>query len=104
MPRVAYISGPMTGLPDWNRPALAKAAKALRKKGWVVLNPAEHDAGSVQIRKHHMRHDIQAVLLADVVFKLPGWLGSRGSVLEVLVAEALELEIHHWNPAKVPKP
>ena len=36
-----YLSGPMTGLPDFNRPAFHAAAAALRAQGYVVINPAE---------------------------------------------------------------
>ena len=40
-----YLSGPMTGLPDFNRPAFHAAAAALRAQGYVVINPAEVDLG-----------------------------------------------------------
>lgn len=36
-----YCSGPMTGLPDHNRPAFDAAAKRLREQGHFVINPAE---------------------------------------------------------------
>ena len=36
-----YLSGAMTGYPDLNFPAFHAAAKALRERGLVVVNPAE---------------------------------------------------------------
>ena len=36
-----YLSGAMTGCPDLNFPAFHAAAKALRERGLVVINPAE---------------------------------------------------------------
>ena len=36
-----YISGPISGLPDGNRPAFAEMAVTLRSKGWEVVNPHE---------------------------------------------------------------
>ena len=36
-----YLSGPMTGVPDNNRPAFDAAAKRLREQGHFVINPAE---------------------------------------------------------------
>lgn len=37
---MTYLSGPMTGLPDLNRPAFDAAARLLRGKGLTVYNPA----------------------------------------------------------------
>ena len=37
-----YISGPMTGMPDENRPAFNEVAQALRAAGWDAFNPAEN--------------------------------------------------------------
>lgn len=39
--RRIYISGPMTGLPDFNFPAFHDAAARLRERGHEVANPAE---------------------------------------------------------------
>ncbi len=36
-----YLSGPMRGHPNLNFPAFHKYAKKLRKKGHVVISPAE---------------------------------------------------------------
>ena len=35
-----YIAGPMTGLPEFNRPAFNAAAKEIAASGHVPLNPA----------------------------------------------------------------
>ena len=39
-----YISGPMTGVPDLNRPAFDAAEKRLTAQGHFVINPAELSA------------------------------------------------------------
>lgn len=41
--RVIVLSGPMTNIPSFNRPAFNSAAAALRSVGHVVVNPAEHE-------------------------------------------------------------
>lgn len=35
-----YISGPMTGLPEFNYPAFFAAAEALEARGYETINPA----------------------------------------------------------------
>ena len=36
-----FISGPMSGIKDYNVHEFSKAAKALREAGYFVINPAE---------------------------------------------------------------
>ena len=38
-----YLSGPMTGIPDLNRPEFNRVAALLRKRGHHVFNPAEQE-------------------------------------------------------------
>ena len=89
-----YLSGPMTGLPDFNRPAFDKAAKNLRDKGYEVWSPAEaFDRSVVMPRSHYMREDIKALLECDTVMMLPNWEQSRGARLEFEIAKELELPV-----------
>ncbi len=88
-----YLSGPMTGLPDYNYPAFYAAADRLRKLGYRVLSPAEQfDGDTTRPRKDYMRRDIELLLLADSVALLPGWEKSKGVQTEIVVAMALELD------------
>jgi hypothetical protein len=89
-----YLSGPMTGLPDFNYPAFNAAAAELRSLGFEVDNPAEHFGGDQTLeRKVYMRGDIEALLKVDAVVTLPGHHKSQGSQLELAIARALELHI-----------
>ena len=96
----AYISGPMTGLPDLNRTAFYEAEAALvrsrfcRSRGHVY-NPARLDEGTplFDTREEYLRADIHAMTEngttpVDVVVQLPGWETSRGAVVEHMVAVA----------------
>ena len=89
-----YLSGPMTGLPDFNRPAFHAAAAALRAQGHVVINPAEVDLGPDASWADYMRiHLAEIARRVTRVFVLPGWESSRGAQLEVHVARALGLPV-----------
>ena len=79
---IVYISGPMTGLPDYNRAAFEAKHSELRKEGARVLNPA-HIAGSpAWTWQDWMREALKLQLKADVVHMLPGWRKSRGARIE----------------------
>ena len=75
-----YIAGPMTGLPDCNRPAFNAVASILTKCGETVLNPAVLPDGM----EHHeyMTICLAMVEVADQVFLLPGWRESKGACME----------------------
>lgn len=89
-----YLSGPMTGLPDFNRPAFHAAAAALREQGHVVINPAEVDLGPDATWSDYMRiHLAEIARRVTQVFVLPGWESSRGAQLEVHVARSLGLPV-----------
>ena len=87
-----YIAGPMTGYPDFNRPAFVFAEEALRAAGFEVLNPARHEQDG-RSWEDYMRIDIADVLRADGVAVLPYWEQSRGASLEVQVATALKIPV-----------
>jgi hypothetical protein len=89
-----YLSGPMTGLPDYNRPAFNKVAEELRAQGKSVFNPA--DIGpkeNIMPRAWYMRKDLEGLMKSDSVYVLPGWDTSEGAKLEVAIARELELPI-----------
>ncbi len=91
---VLYLSGPMTGLPDFNRPAFNKAAEYLRKQGHTVWNPAEEfDPEFIYPRKVYMRRDIEALLKCESIVMLDGWEKSAGARLELEIARELEMNI-----------
>ena len=94
---IAYISGPMTGLPDLNYAAFQAAAERLRAQGVQVISPHEitpPGAGPWSWAAH-MRVDLAALLTADLIVMLPGWETSRGARLEKTVAEALGLVVDY---------
>jgi hypothetical protein len=88
----------MTGIKDKNFPAFNKAAKALRAKGYQVINPAELDMQHPkQTWAECLRRDIIAEMRCNCVATLPGFKRSRGAQLEVYIAEALNWPVHTVN-------
>ncbi|MGZ0151849.1 DUF4406 domain-containing protein [Kribbella sp. WER1] len=87
-----YLSGPMTGLPEFNFPVFDAAAYALRQIGFLVVSPHELDAGMDLDNfdlQAALERDVQAVADTDAVVLLPGWEDSPGAAVEVIYAEAL---------------
>jgi hypothetical protein len=90
-----YLSGPMTGLPDFNRPAFHAVARQVRAAGQGELNPAELCPPGLRWAAA-MAIDLRALDTADGVILLPGWERSRGARIEVQRAKARDLPIVPW--------
>lgn len=83
---LVYLAGPMAGKIDNNRPLFAAVAAGLRRRGYVIISPAETFADSPTPRPACMRVDLSQLLAADAICLLPGWQYSRGAFTEYLVA------------------
>lgn len=93
MKPITYISGPMSGLPDFNYPAFNHAAASLRALGHNVFNPAENGLPTSASWPDHMRVDIRMLMDCDRVVTLPGASASKGAALEMQIARALGMPI-----------
>lgn len=86
-----YVCGPMTGIPDFNRPAFNEAARLLRNQGYEVVNPAEFEqAGRWE---DLMKRAIPKLLSCHRVALLDGWNKSRGARLEIHIAREVGIRI-----------
>ena len=86
-----YIAGPMTGLPDYNRPAFFAAATELATSGDTPLNPAVLPDGLSQA--DYMAICIAMLQRADCIYMLQHWQQSQGACAELALAQKLELGI-----------
>ena len=87
-----YISGPMTGKPDYNRAAFFRAAEELMKQ-WNYV--PVHTAWMVDqlSREDYMRMALQMMLTCDAIYLLKGWDSSPGALMEHSVAQACGLAL-----------
>ena len=80
-----FISGPMSGIKDHNRPLFNMVAAELADQGHSVLNPAILPDGLSQ--GQYMQICLPMVAVADELVMLPGWEGSDGAYIEFLLAK-----------------
>lgn len=90
-----FISGPMTGYPEWNHPLFNNVAMQLRVLGFTVVSPSEFFGGDTTLaRKDYMRQSLIHLMNdVDMVLLLPGWSDSNGAMVEAAVGLELGLEI-----------
>lgn len=97
-----YLSGPMTGIQDFNFPAFNAEAARLRAAGLQVVNPAEINPDTTMSWHECMRADIKALCDCDTLALLPGWESSQGAHLELHIAHRLGLRVIQTRELAVP--
>ena len=106
----------MTGIPQFNIPALNDAAADLRGRGYEVVSPAELDdpgtlaaalaspdgapgsgSSNGETWGDFLARDVKLIADAglDGIVLLPGWEHSRGARLETFVAHLCGLTVYH---------
>lgn len=119
-----YLSGPMSGYPQFNVPAFRRAAADLRSSGYEVISPCEADdkdgigeavaasaRGDIADIKHTgetwgslLARDVK--ILADGgiegIVVLPDWDQSKGAKLEVFLGMLLHLPLFRYNGVEPP--
>lgn len=89
-----YVAGPMSGLPDFNRPAFHEAAHRLESLGYKVASPATLAPPCESPEwSDWMRPAIAMMLACTGVAMLPSWTSSRGATLERDLALGLGMDV-----------
>lgn len=95
--QTVYISGPITDIPDLNKPEFLKYEKALLALGYNVINPHNITA-HLDISKFtwedFMTIDIPFLLICENVVCLDGWQSSKGARLEIALAYFMKKKIY----------
>lgn len=91
-----YISGPMSGYPDFNYPAFREAEKRLIQKGQKrVVSPAQDSLVVGNVPWHEcLKLALTQMMDCDGVVLLEGWEKSKGAQLEVHVARSLLIPVY----------
>jgi len=103
-PQRIYLAGPVTGLPDANKPAFAFAQQQIERMGHFAINPHTLVANArinpadwqACMRLCINRLTMGAGLTSqpiDMVVMLPGWQQSRGATLERTIALTLGIPV-----------
>lgn len=101
--KIVYVSGPMTGYPEFNHPAFHETTRRLRSLGMEVINPAELDdidGDTTRPWDYYLRRDLAAMMPATHIYLLPGWSKSKGAKLELHVAKSLGMEVAYQAGAE----
>lgn len=86
-----YISGPMTGIPNFNRAAFKDAQITLEAMGHEVFNPGDHPSVT---RRQCMEVDLAWICReAEGMVMLFDWMESSGAKAELATAKALGIPI-----------
>jgi len=95
-----YISGPVTGIEEFNRPAFLLAQRMLLSAGCSVFNPIHIDwpidpLEGEALWKYFMAYCVQALPSCDSLLMLPDWQNSKGAKEEHRIAKMLGLTIYY---------
>jgi Domain of unknown function (DUF4406) len=101
-----YICGPISGIPEHNKPAFDAMESELRSLGLEPINPhltcAHIKREFYPTDKDHwqacMRADIRELMRADMITLLPGWENSKGAKIEIALARELSIKEFKLRP------
>lgn len=95
-----YVSGPIHHLPREIAWQNFEDAETLLKEDYEVINPMKIPKPDVATWGDCMIADIKWLFEADIIYMLPGWRGSKGARIEMLIATEIGLEIHFADHEK----
>lgn len=95
-----YISGPISGYENKNKPAFEAAAKRVNGMGQYAITPFDLNVVDPQPYTDwvsNMKRDIKYLVGFDGVVVIDGWKQSKGANIEVALASWLNIPIYELN-------
>ena len=87
-----YISGPITGVPDY-KTHFAEAKVLIQNLHAEPVSPADTKEGLTY--KEYIDTGLWQLMACDMICMLPGWQNSTGASLEYEYAKAVDMPILH---------
>jgi hypothetical protein len=94
---IFYIAGPVTGIPEGNRPLFDQAQVWLEQQGAIALNPTILPEGLAS-HQSYMNICLPMLREAQAILLLPGWHRSVGAKMEYDEARRLGMPMFHFTP------
>lgn len=98
-----YLSGPMSGYPEYNFPAFEEAAFVLRAHGVKVASPHEIDHGETEENRGKLPYETYMEAAIDMlngqcqgIILLPGWPQSTGARRELVAALEVDMPVYFY--------
>lgn len=105
--RIIYLSGPMTGIEDYNYPLFDYVSERLRGLGHRVYNPTEHSSAHILKHEGNLKNLYTRIIFAsycsficleaDTIVLLPDWITSEGVTVERKLAHICGLDQFLWE-------
>lgn len=100
-----FLSGPMTGIKDYNFPLFNHVAEVFRECGYEVVNPVdickkykkERVLSDKAVFDAMIAEQQEAERTCKVLVLLPGWEDSKGVRLELKTAIEKNMHIIQWG-------
>jgi len=103
---LTYLSGPMSGIPNFNFPTFYEKEEMLNERGISVVNPARADEelgmpADEDARIIFMHRDVAFLYYCDSITQMKGWEKSRGATFEAIVAYEFGLKFRNHRGEEV---
>lgn len=100
-----FLSGPMTGIKDYNFPLFNHVAEVFRKCGYEVVNPVdickkykkERVLSDKSVFDAMIAEQQESERTCNALVLLPGWENSKGVRLELKTAIEQNMRIIQWE-------